>query len=112
MSPSRTRSVMAAAACRSAQPSKIGCCHGPWIARRWSQTQIESQLAASAASVASRNSGHVVRWGHSWSPNFTGCIGGLLLQVVVDRDDAQPERDPFLGPEAGHAVLVGFVVLL
>ena len=69
MSPTRTRSVTAATPASSSQPSKIGCCHGPWIASRWSHVQIESQPAASAASADSRYSGQVVCWGQSWSPN-------------------------------------------
>src|SRR4029078_6706544 len=100
---------MAATPASRLQPSKIGCCQGPWIASRWSHVQIESQPAASAATAASRTSGHVVDWGQSWRPNRTAGIVRVapsVVEVVRDRDHPQPERDSLLGPEGGDAVLI------
>ena len=72
--------VSGASPARTIQPSKIGCSHGPKIARRWSHVQIESQPASSAARAASRKPGQSVCWDQSWSPNrivvtVPGCRG-------------------------------------
>ena len=116
MSPSCARSVTAAQAARSVQPSKISWSGSPTMAWRWSQVQSESSPAASAARAASRSSGQVALWGHNSAPTRSGWrsrreVTGSVLQVVVGGDDLDPEGDPVLRPEAGdHALgLGGFV---
>src|SRR5258705_499281 len=43
INPSRTREVIPARPASTVQPSKIGCCQGPWMASRRSHVQIELQ---------------------------------------------------------------------
>ena len=68
----------------------MGCSHGPKIASRWSQVQTESQPARSAASAASRKSGHDVCCDQSWSPKRISRSGWRC------GEGAKPEADPGL----------------
>src|SRR5262245_52065887 len=113
MSPRRVRVVSGSRPAMSVQPSKIGWSQGPKIASRWSQVQIESQPAASAARAASRNVGQSVAWDQSWAPKRSGraaeasAIGrSVVAEVVVDAGDPDPERHALLAHPTGPRLRV------
>ena len=63
ISPRRTRFVTAAVAASVVQPSRIGCSHGPKIARRWShvQTRVPAGRLRGEGGVAERRPGRLLR---------------------------------------------------